>query len=164
MERDLVRGNRVREGVRGVRIPRDLVSNEILSCVCAYTSQILDPEELLSRKTHVHLVGNGASFFCSCASEHASVYVCAYLCKCVCGCGRAPATSIVVLIMVTTTAGGMVNLLRQALLELGMPGSHVTHEIYFNHKEQPDRAELSRIVDTLRMPPARIMEWSGAET
>jgi len=80
--------------------------------------QILDPEELLSGNTHVHLVGNG----------------------------------------------GMVNLLRQALLELGMQGTHVTHEIYFNHKEQPDPTELSRIVDTLKMPPVRMVEWSGAET
>ena len=69
-----------------------------------------------------------------------------------------------VLVTVTTTAGGMVNLLRQALLELGMQGTHVTHEIYFNHKEQPDPTELSRIVDTLKMPPVRMVEWAGAET
>lgn len=56
------------------------------------------------------------------------------------------------------------NLLREAFLELGMPATHVTHEIYFNHKEVPGRGELVRAVEALTAPPVRITAWSGAET
>lgn len=54
--------------------------------------------------------------------------------------------------------------MREAFLELGMPATHVTHEIYFNHKEVPGRGELVRAVEALTAPPVRITAWSGAET
>ena len=58
----------------------------------------------------------------------------------------------------------MVNLMKETFLKLGMPKTHVTDEMYFNHDQTPTRDELARAVEALKAPPVGMAHWSGAET
>jgi NAD(P)H-flavin reductase len=61
--------------------------------------------------------------------------------------------------------GGMVNQMKAALLQVGLPPEALTQEIYFNHKETPSATEIAQVVAALEAPPVTpATTWAGAET
>lgn len=61
--------------------------------------------------------------------------------------------------------GGMVNQMKAALLQVGLPPEALTQEIYFNHKETPSATEIAQVVAALKAPPVTpATTWAGAET
>ena len=62
--------------------------------------------------------------------------------------------------------GAMVNLMRKALQQMGMPRENITDEIYFNHKEEPSERLIAELVRSLEAQALSFqqLQWNGAET